>query len=400
MARTNASGRNPRGPSFAATGRGTRPATRLVHIWAGQSNVSAYSQMVILGPSANVAGFAKTNLNEWTGASPVSTSSGLQYNFPTSVNAPCLWNENTNGTIGSVYDGWGPVLKQYPNSSGVLQNTSQNASGSYGPEFSFMMSHLANNPSVPLAGIKVSLGGTSLASDWMPANTGSNAGADKAQFAILRLMINQAAARLNAAGSPWRWGSFIWLQGENGAHTTTGIPANDNAYLSDARAMFGVVRTLTRSNLPVVVGRIGDSWGWGNVGDPNTTTNANPFLIQQGYPWAAIDASISFSLGGNGDGRVAQSQSTRNNCLGGARLRRQTQVTLGGDANCTWWSNDGFPPKTPYWKQHSDFWGYDPATVTDPDPVNGYDFFAYHWASPGNMAAGEGAYAAYHSIAN
>lgn len=342
--------------------------------------------MDILGPSASVLGFSKTALNYWTGASPRSIDGNVEYPFPTLANSPCLYNENVTGVIGQVMDDWGPVLKQYKRvGDSSYRNSTRGASGSYGLELSFIQKYLATYSNA-VGAIKCSLGGTGLAADWMPANTGSNAGADKGQFAILRKMITEAAARndvLYGAGN-WRWGGFIWMQGENGAHTTQGIPANDNAYLSDARAMFAVVRGLTRSDLPVIVGRIGDNW-----------INTNSELTALGYPYAAIDSSISFNASGNGDGRTAGNSTLRANALGGTNLRRTTNATLGGDQYCAWWSNDGFPPRPLFWSVWATFNGI--TVATEPFSSN-YDFTAYHWSDVGNLTAGERAFASFQTV--
>jgi hypothetical protein len=247
--------------------------------------------------------------------------------------------------------------------------------GSYGLELSFAARFRAAYPATPLAIIKTALGGSSLAGDWLPANTGSNTtGTDKLQFAVMRLMIQQAAARLNASEpGAWEWGGFIWMQGESGAHSAS-TAASDATYLADARLFFTAVRALTRSNLPVLIGRIGDAWGW--------ETTANPYLTIAGYPWAAVDASYDFSAFGTGagDGRIAAPQVTRDGYRAGAVARRATQATLASDANCAGWGNDGYPPRPPYALT---------AAATD--------LTGYHWGGPGNLAAGERAFTAYQS---
>jgi hypothetical protein len=353
---------------------------------AGQSNDAGYSPMVNLKGSGLVTqpahpgsapDFVATSdqsaINEWTGAAAASLDSGVQYPYPTLANAPCLYAENRSNTT-SYYDGWGTYVKQYrdPNNGGALTDFS-----SYGPELSFLAKFAAAYPSTPLAAVKCAVGGTGLAANWLPANTGSNnTGTDRDCYAMFKAMIQQAAARLDASDGAgnWQWAGFLWYQGESGAHSAT-TAASDATYLADARLLFAAVRGLTRSDLPIIVARIGDNWGWGNVGDATDATNANPYLTAAGFPWAAIDYSIN-----NTDGRTAGSQTTRNSYLAGARQRRATQVTLGGDANCTWFSTDGLPVRPPY----------DLTSATN-------DLAAYHWAGPGNMAVGERAFAAWNA---
>lgn len=341
-------------------------------IFSGQSNMSAYTPMgtlkgsgLVSNPAAPgsapnyVPGYQQTDTNEWTGSPPASEG-GTVYEYPTDANAPCLYNENVSGDAARTYDAWGAHVKQFPqfSLSGGLGD-----GGMYGLELSFLASHYAARPTVPLAAVKCSLGGTSIASDWLPANTGSNAGAAKNMWVVMEEMVTEAAARLNvSAPGEWRWAGFVWMQGESGAHTYQGF-TSDATYLSDARAFFAAVRTLTgRADLPVIVGRIGDNW-----------LETNPYLIAAGNGYTSIDYSIT-SVGATVNG------TTRANALAGANARRTTQQTLGTDANCTWWDNDGYPVRPPL------------SLTAAPNDSTGY-----HWGGPGNLTAGERAYAAYNA---
>ena len=442
-------------------------------LFAGQSNMSAYSPAITL---ATAPGYAQTAINEWTGASPASVDTGTQYPAPTLAAHPCLYLENTSGTYSGAVDGWGAFDKQNPvataqlltfggtvtggsftltysgqttgaitfssnavtiaagikaglealsnvgsNSIDVINVTFGGGSGylkvtyygavlgrsaalltasgaaltgtsptlavststlyggagvafsTYGLELSFLAKYRAARPGVSLACVKQSLGGTGLASDWLPANTGSNnTGTDRLQYAILKLMVQQAAARLNASegAGNWRWAAFVWMQGESGAHSA-GTAASDATYLNDARLLFAAVRSLTATAaMPVVIGRIGDNW-----------TKDNALLAALGFPYAAIDYSAT-SLDPRTSSGTAQQRIDFN---AGAYARRATQQALGADANCTWWSNDGYPCRPPFMAG---------LTAQNTEP------YGYHWAGPGNMAAGERAFAAFNTLTN
>ena len=414
-----------------------------VLIFAGQSNCSGYSPMIVLHDEAiaspYVPAYARTALNEWTGAPPASIDTGYEYRYPKASTHPCLYVENTRGDMTGVFDAWGAFDKQTPTyPSGTL-----GVVGSYGPEVSFLARYRARYPSVQLTCVKQSLGGTGLRSDWLPytvalgtaragsANTitlassdfanstaylglslkiisGTGAGQirtisaynatskvatlsanwdivpdatstygiERLQLLLLRTMLAQAAARLDASHGTgnWRWAAMVWMQGETGAHSAT-TAASDAQYLSDARAFFAFVRSITRAAMPIVIGRIGNNWGW--------ETTPNSYLTAAGYPYAAIDAS------GTNDGRVPTTTTNRTNFLAGAVARRATQVTLGSDPNCTWYSNDDLPIRPPFWAAHTALWG---ATNTD--------LFGYHFAGPGNLTAGERAEAALAALVN
>lgn len=380
--RGNASGRSSRTSPGTGSGRGNRATARTVFIFSGQSNMSAYSQSIILKNSGTVntgfggspttpdfvPGYAKTAANEWSGASPASIDTNIQYTYPGLATHPCLYNQAVN--ITTYYDAWGAYVGSTPDpSTGVVADSS-----GYGLEMTFLAKHLVAYPSIPLAALKNSMGGSSLG-EWCPAHTGANAtGTDGYLWTSLSVMLSQATARLNASGQAWRWGGFIWMQGESGAHS--GNP-DDSAYLSGCRAFFAAVRALTRSDLPVIVGRIGDNWGWTASGSGDTTL-ANPYLRSYGVPYAAIDYSITSSA-------LTVTQPLRDSYVTSAAARRATQVTLGGDSNCNWFNNDGYPCRPPY--------------LPGCESANN-DSTGYHWGSPGNLAAGERAFSAFQAARN
>jgi hypothetical protein len=352
-----------------------------VFIFAGQSNMSGGAPLGTLlngglsfDPSHSsapyyVPAYNQTAVNEWTGAPPVSTDGGRQYEYPTSA-YPCLYNENLVGDPSWTYDAWGTFILQSPQHGlgGALGVPS-----GFGPEYTFLRRHLDVYPSTPIAAVKCAIGGTNLNNDWLPAGVATNTtGVDKPAFATLRTLMAQAAARLDGAGLDWRWAGFLWWQGESGAH---GGQTDDSAYLSDSRAFFAYVRSITRADLPVIVGRIGNNWGW--------ESSPNSFLVRAGYPWAAIDTSIT------GSGLVAGAQATRDSYRASAVLRRAVQVTLGNDARCAWWDNDDLPTHPPF-NPDVAAWA---AANGQANPNN--DLSAYHCSGPGYMASGERAFTAF-----
>jgi hypothetical protein len=175
--------------------------------------------------------------------------------------------------------------------------------------------------------------------------TGSSYGVEASQFAVLRTDLTLAVARLTAAGIPFRFKSFLWYQGESGSQ---GNFSDDSTYIATARAIFAAVRALTSTpNLPVIVARIADIW-MDDRSILGTLTNGG----STGVPGGTTRASIAL-------------------LKNGVIARRASEVTLGSDPNCCWYSNDGYIAR----------------------PLQN-DGFYYHNFMPGVMAGGERAYAA------
>lgn len=408
-----------------------------VFLFSGQSNMSAYSPMGTLQGSGLVTNpgspgtapyyvpsYQQTAVNEWGGAPPASVDTGVMYPYPTLANSACTYNENIRGSDG-LFNARGAYVKRAVtfNSSGALVDVSQ-----YGPEVSFLQRHLAVYPSVPLGAMKVAFGGTSLRGDWLPPtvsmgglqavsgtaltlsvtdpgtaggyagglirilsgaaagqlrtitayiagsqaatldsafspapSAGDTYGVERASLRQLRLMYQQEAAYYTSTygAGGWQIGGLVWMQGEAGAHAD--LSGGDGQYLSDSRAFYAYIRAMTGTPaLPVIIGRIGDNW-----------TKDNAYLAGLGYPYGAIDYSIT------GDGHVAGAQATRNVFSAGAYTRRATQMALGQDSHCAWYSNDGYPV-LPY--------------------INQNNF--YHFAGAGNLTQGERAFAAYRALVN
>lgn len=405
-----------------------------VHIGSGQSNRSAYPPCINLRddslPPPYVPGYAQTALNEWTGAAPVSLDTGFQYRIPSPANYPCKYVENLAGTVAAIQDGWGTFAKQQPDLSvvgsygpelsfiyrhlqvyptrgiayikvslggtsiradwlpysvqlGTAQGGTANTiiltasdfgtSGQYVGLYLKVLSGPAAGEVVQITAYDQPTKTATVSPNFSTPPTGASTyGIERLQMQILRVMLAQAAARLDLDPGPgnWRWASFGWLQGESGAHSA-GTAADDSQYRSDARALFAFVRTLTRSDLPVLVNVIPDNWGW--------EVNPNPYLMTAGYPYAAIDASYWFSNSPfDGDGRRASPTQSRADFLAGAVARRASLRTLGGDVNCAVVSHDGYPIRPPYSLT---------ADVTDKT--------GYHWGGPGVLTAGEREFTAF-----
>lgn len=294
-------------------------------IVAGQSNAYGYGLKIQLDP---VPEWAQTANQGWTGGPTTSSDSGTIYPAPTAQTAPGLWIEHGTGLSSDIPSAWA--------SPQVLLTGTSN----YGPEYSFALLHLAANPGRQIALVKQTLGGSSLHWDWMPANGGDPA---RLQWTVLQTMISQAQQRLDAGGEPWQWAGFLWMHGESGAQSTD---ATSTAYRDDLRIFLAAVRSLTRSDLPVVLGRIGDN------------------LIR----WP----SLHYTLISNGK-TEAQARALAEPCRIGAVWRRTLQSEVGSDASNRWWDNDGLP-------------------------LRPNDTSFYHYSGAGLLAMGERAYRAYQTV--
>jgi hypothetical protein len=354
--------------------------------------VSADGSGLTGGSSPSVA-ISTTNLY---GAFTVATQHGLELSFlakyraahPTDTIA-CI-KQGLGGT--GLRNDWLPYSVPLGNaqtggaSSITLQSNDNGTALSYPNLFIKMLSGactgqvqqiLSFNPATKDAVVTPWTGGVT-------PSAGDSYGIERLQMQVLRTMLTQATARLNTtygAGN-WQFGGFIWMQGESGCHTSPN-PADDNIYLSDARGLFAYVRSLTRTDLPVIVGRISDNW----------TSNSGT-LAAAGYPNAAINASWQQNghPPGNGhsfDGRVNNTPAqTILDYHNGTMARRATQIKLGSDPNCAWWDNDGYPIIPPFHPQHKAYWGVEVFL----------DGSAYHFSGPGCLAAGERAFAAYQGL--
>lgn len=433
---------------------------RDVFIFAGQSNAQNRIPISTMAPLSGVPGFAKTAINQWVGDCPASVDTGVQYPAPTLANSPCKYNENAAGNFATYHSGFGSYLGQYPSGAGGSLTNAANAGwhtvflqkylgvnpligaiqiaiggtalrgtwlpreyriGAVAGATTTALTLDASDPNQFLGpssfiGLTIQVltgaqagsvqtvtgynSGTrtvTVSPGWAtPPSAGDGYGVDQAGFQGLRTMISDAASNLDASDGPgaWRWAGFFWYQGESGAHANF---SNDSQYLADARGMFAAVRGLTSAGLPVVVGRIGNNWGWSG-GEAGDTTGANSYLKQLGYPYAAPVGSYQSTHSVTVDGRVdpaTYGTSTIWGYINGANARRATQVTLGGDANCAWWSNDDLPTLNPFYKKWADNWSINVAALAPGDATYGEDWYGYHNGPEGQMAAGERAFAAF-----
>lgn len=212
-----------------------------VFLIMGQSNAQGRGNRTQLFP---VPAWAQNAANGWTGAPTVSSDSGTPYPHPTLQNSPSLYVENNTGDPDLVVDGWGhydgcnPDFGYHPGEQ-----------GSYGPELSFLARYRAEHPDEQLAAIKVVAGGTGIA-EWMSGQLHD--------YWVRH--VDQAWARLTAAGFEPRWGGLVWMQGENGASTVWPYlhPTAGAEYSDQLRLFLSDVRLRTSLDMPVLIGRIGN----------------------------------------------------------------------------------------------------------------------------------------------
>ena len=147
-------------PDTADTG----PATLAVYLLAGQSNMDGYAWIPGLAPADRVA----------------------------DPRVPLYWS------------GWGGFRD--------LQPASYGGAVYVGPEVT--LGRALADAGVPAVLVKHAVGGTDLANYWFPGVTPGDATAGDG-FSVLADSVDAAAAELDAAGQPWRWAGFVWMQGES-----------------------------------------------------------------------------------------------------------------------------------------------------------------------------------------
>jgi hypothetical protein len=146
------------------------------------------------------------------------------------------------------WSGWGEFRDLQPASSG--------GNVYVGPEVTFGRGLADAGRTVAL--VKHAVPGTDLATFWYPGATPDDATAGEG-FVGLADSIDAATATLDAAGRPWVWAGFVWMQGESDAIDSTWA----DAYEANLTGLVGAVRTLTDTpDLPVVVGLISRESLW------------------------------------------------------------------------------------------------------------------------------------------
>lgn len=175
---------------------------------------------------------------------------------------------------------------------------------------------------------------------------GDSYGIERQQFAVMRIHYQLMIARLATYGVPVLWKGWLWYQGESGSQNSS---TDDTLYLASFRALRDSVRRMTSTpDLPMIVARISDIW---------LDTRSLIGSLTNGW-----------SVPGSAPATIAACLSARI----GVNTRRASEVTLGSEPNCCWYSNDGWP-----------------ARALD------LDEFFYHNPPNGALTGGERAYSAY-----
>ncbi len=173
-----------------------------VYLLAGQSNMDGYGMVTGLPPSQRVA----------------------------QQDVPLYWS------------GWGTFSSLAPASAGGSAYT--------GPEVSFGRSMADAGHRVAL--VKHAVGGTDLAEFWHPGADPEDTNVGTG-WAVLMDSVVAAEAELDAAGEPWRWAGFVWMQGESDANEASWAAAYDDNL---THLLSRVREELDTPELPVVIGLI------------------------------------------------------------------------------------------------------------------------------------------------
>ncbi|MCP4805186.1 MAG: sialate O-acetylesterase, partial [Proteobacteria bacterium] len=146
------------------------------------------------------------------------------------------------------WSGWGEFR--------ALQAASAGSNVYFGPEVTF--GRALADADQPAVLVKHAVGGTDLANYWYPGAVPGDASAGPG-FATLAVTMEQAALELDAAGDPWRWAGFVWMQGESDSLD----PTMANAYESNLQGLLDAVRELTSTpELPAAIGLIATESIW------------------------------------------------------------------------------------------------------------------------------------------
>ncbi len=184
------------------------PAVIEVYLLAGQSNMDGYGYTTGLPPA-------------WRPADP---------------RVPFYWS------------GWGEFRD--------LQPASYGGGWVMGPEVSFGRTLADAGRAVAL--VKHAVGGTDLAFYWNPGSPHGN-GSPGEGYRVFEAAVGTAAATLDAAGAPWRWAGFVWMQGESDALDLSLA----YAYEANLTGLIAAVRDLTgEPELPAAIGLISTQSNW------------------------------------------------------------------------------------------------------------------------------------------
>ena len=126
----------------------------------------------------------------------------------------------------------------------------------FGPEVTFGRTMADHGHAIAL--VKHAVGGTDLAYYWYPGATPGDQDAGEG-FATLVTTLDGASAALDAAGQPWHYAGFLWMQGESDS-MDAGMAS---LYEVNLTRLIASVRTITgEPELPAVIGLISRESIW------------------------------------------------------------------------------------------------------------------------------------------
>lgn len=280
-------------PPLVQTAHSQTPVSDVL-LFSGQSNMQGNGITGMLGPTP-----VDHSAPFWEGFTHRSSDSLYEYPVPTAANSPGLawypngftfpdrWTTDTGHYIDVLYP------------ERVVEVEAQVAR--YGPELAFIWKYRQAHPTTPLVVLKYAAGGTAI-NNWIPYDASTNPFGGS-EYNVWVSLINQAKARLDGAGISYRFAAYLWYQGEAGAVQVDSSPS----FATKTRQHLSLIRAITSTSMPCIIGRISDNMYRDNMVDPEIPAN--------GANRAAIYAHLD--------------------------TRRALQVAVGSDANNAWWSNDG-----------------------------------------------------------
>ncbi len=154
---------------------------------------------------------------------------------------PPAWREGDDA-VPLYWSGWGTFRPDAPASYGGAAYT--------GPEVAIGQTLAAAGRHVAL--VKHAVGGTDLYAYWYPGATHDDATAGPGWTTLMTTMAG-ATTELDAAGTPWRWAGFVWMQGESDAL----VDYEAAAYQDNLTHLLARVREETATpDLPAYIGLI------------------------------------------------------------------------------------------------------------------------------------------------
>lgn len=198
------------------------------------------------------------------------------------------WDGESGGSVGL----WTPLTPGH-GTGFVTDGVENTLSDRFGAELSFGQT-LAAQSDQPIALIKYSRGGTSLAndagySDWFPEAGGAD-DFNQYDYALATIRNALMSRDINGDGQADRIepAGIIWMQGESDAFTSEQTASD---YFGNLNRMMNLFRAaLHRDDLPVVIGRISDS-GMNEAGQlmPHIDT-----VLEAQENWVEQDACAAY----------------------------------------------------------------------------------------------------------